>query len=241
MNCEECKLQMGAFMDNDLAQAEAEKVRLHLAECSPCSLVCEELSSILYACEEADVDEIAPLNSQALWCRINNVIEGEIQASQKAPVEEPRKGRFLQFSFMQLSAAVVCIAVMSSLLTFVAVRNYTQPASDDFTTRSASTQTTVEKLLSRVGLIQTPHESRMARLKEQQAAIDYWNARVDARRAQWNRSTREAFDKNLAVIDESVQDYTMILQKDPDDELSGEMLDAVMTEKMNLLRDFADL
>jgi hypothetical protein len=127
------------------------------------------------------------------------------------------------------------------LLTIVAVRNYTQPAADDFTTRSASTQTTLEKLLSRVGLIQTPHESRMARLKEQQAAIDYWNARVSARRNEWSRSTREAFDKNLLVIEESVQDYTMILQQDPDDELSGEMLDAVMTEKMNLLRDFADL
>lgn len=240
MNCDECKSQLSAFMDNDLAEAEAERVRIHLSECAACSHVCEELSAILYACEETDADEIAPPNSQALWCRINNVIEGEMQAAQK-PEEKPRDGRFWQFSLLQLSVAVLCIAVISSLLTVVAVRNHTQPTNDDFTTRSSSTQTTLEKVLSRVGLIQTPYESRMARLKEQQAAIDYWNARVSARRAEWSRSTREAFDKNLAVIDESVQDYTMILAKDPDDELSGEMLDAVMTEKMNLLRDFADL
>lgn len=228
-------------MDNELASAEADRVRDHLSECGECAAVCEDLSSILCAFEADTPVDVAPPNSQALWCRINNVIEGEMQAAQQTkPVEEAR-GRFWQFSIFQLSAAVLCVAVISSLLTIVAVRNYTQPAADDFTTRSASTQTTLEKVLSRVGLIQTPHESRLARLKEQQAAIDYWNERVSSRRVQWNRTTREAFDKNLAVIDESVQDYKMILQTDPDDELSGEMLDAVMTEKMNLLRDFADL
>ena len=58
---------------------------------------------------------------------------------------------------------------------------------------------------------------------------------------QWDRVTREAFDRNLQVLDESVKDYTTILSQDPEDELSGEMLDAVMNDKMNLLRDFADL
>jgi hypothetical protein len=58
---------------------------------------------------------------------------------------------------------------------------------------------------------------------------------------QWDRTTREAFDRNLNVIDEAVNDYTTILQRDPEDELSGEMLDSVLTEKMNLLRDFSDL
>jgi hypothetical protein len=33
----------------------------------------------------------------------------------------------------------------------------------------------------------------------------------------------------------------MILEQDPEDDLSGEMLDSVLNEKMNLLRDFSDL
>jgi len=133
------------------------------------------------------------------------------------------------------------VGIISSLLTVVAIRNYSQPSTADFTTRSMATQTTVEKFLSRVGLMETPQQARDMRLKEQQAAIDYWNTRVQNRRDQWNRTTRDAFDRNLQAIDESVTDYRMILQQDPDDELSGEMLDAVMTDKMNLLRDFADL
>ena len=131
--------------------------------------------------------------------------------------------------------------MVSSLVTFFAIRNYKQPALDDFTSRSAATQTTFEKVLSKVGLVETPQQARDRRVKEQQAAIEYWNQRVQARRGQWDRMTREAFDRDLQVIDESLNDYTTILRQDPDDDLSSEMLDSVLTDKMNLLRDFADL
>jgi PIN domain nuclease of toxin-antitoxin system len=239
MNCDECKNLISVFMDSELAEPQASAVQMHLAACSDCALVCADLSSILDVCITESPSEIVPPNSQALWCRINNIIENE-KAAPPPPAEQPR-GRFWQLSFGQLSAAVLCIAVISSLLTFVTISNYTQPAAADFTTRSAATQTTFEKVLSKVGLMETPQQARETRLKEQQAAIDYWNARVQTRRTQWNHITRDAFDRNLQAIDESVNDYTMILQKDPDDELSGEMLDTVLNDKMNLLRDFSDL
>ena len=52
---------------------------------------------------------------------------------------------------------------------------------------------------------------------------------------------RDAFDRNLNEIDQAVNEYTMILEKDPQDDLSGEMLDSTMNEKMNLLREFSEL
>lgn len=242
MNCEECKFLINVFMDNELDEAEAESVRDHLSVCSECSLVCEDLSLILDACATDVEEEVGPPNAQALWCRINNIIETEAKAAQPASVAEmPQKGRFWRLSFGQVTAALLGVAVISSLLTVVVVRSYNQPSPDDFTSRSAATQTTFERVLSRVGLMTTPQQAREARLKEQQSAIEYWNARVHERRSVWNRTTREAFDRNLRVIDESVNDYRMILQENPDDELSGEMLDAVLTDKMNLLRDFSEL
>ncbi|MBX7053513.1 MAG: hypothetical protein K1X36_01030, partial [Pyrinomonadaceae bacterium] len=153
----------------------------------------------------------------------------------------PPKGRFWSLSLPQLASAVLGIAIISSLLTVVGIRNYLQPTGDDFTTRSAATMSTFEKVLAKVGLVETPQQSRERRLQEQRSAIAYWNNRVQERRMQWDRGTRDAFDRNLKVIDESVEQYTHILQQDPDDELSVEMLDAVMSDKMNLLRDFADL
>ncbi len=227
-------------MDSELGEVQAAGVRVHLAFCPACAHVCEDLTSILDVCRSESPAEIVPPNSQALWCRINNIIESEAKPPAPVPAEEPR-GRFWRMSFLQFAAAVLVIAVISSVVTVFAVRKYTQPPADDFTARSAANQTTFEKLLGRVGLIETPAQARLRQAKEREATIEYWNARVQARRIQWNRTTREAFDRNLRVIEESVNDYTAILQKDPEDDLSGEMLDSVLNDKVNLLRDFADL
>lgn len=240
MNCENCKNLISSLLDNDLEESQAFEVREHLGRCADCQRLCEEFTAILYASAGESSADLLPPNSQALWCRINNIIESEAKPAQPLKTESQR-GRFFQLSWAQLSAALVCIALISSLLTVVAIRNYNEPAESDSHARSAATQTTFEKVLSRVGLMDTPQQARERRLREQNAAIEYWNARVQTRRAQWDRATREAFDRNLQVIDDSVNEYTLILEQNPEDVLSGEMLDSVLSEKMNLLRDFADL
>ncbi len=226
-------------MDDELDEARATTVRTHLAVCSDCARVCEDLASILDVCTKESASDLRPPNSKALWCRINNIIESENKPDTQPSTEQP-KGRRWRFSFVQVATAVFCIAVVSSLFTFIAIQNYFQP-SPDTATRSAASQTVFEKVLGKLGLMETPQQVRERRVKEQQAAIDYWNERVQTRRVQWDRTTRDAFDRNLQVIDASLNDYTMILSQDPDDELSGEMLDSVLDDKMNLLRDFSGL
>jgi hypothetical protein len=240
MHCDECNKLLSPFMDNELDEAQATAVREHLAACAPCAKVCEELASILDLCKTESPDEIVPPNSQALWCRINNIIESEAKPEPLPKADEPRR-RFWRFSFPQLAAAVLCIAMVSSLLTVIAIKNYLAPSADDYATRSAESQTTFERILARFGLIETPQKARERRLAQQNAAIDYWNRRVQERRAMWDTKMREAFDKNLNIINESVNDYTMILQQNPDDEITSEMLDSALDEKMNLLREFAEL
>jgi ADP-dependent phosphofructokinase/glucokinase len=71
--------------------------------------------------------------------------------------------------------------------------------------------------------------------------IDYWNKRVQARRLQWDKHLREAFDRNLQEIDQVVFEYTQILEENPQDEVSSEMLDSALNEKVDLLREFSEL
>ncbi|MCA0254249.1 MAG: hypothetical protein LCH20_02050, partial [Proteobacteria bacterium] len=97
------------------------------------------------------------------------------------------------------------------------------------------------RALSKIGLAETPKESRERKIREQQIAIDYWNKRVEARRLQWDKNLRDAFDRNLREIDQIVSEYTQILEENPQDELSGEMLDSALNEKVDLLREFSDL
>lgn len=227
-------------MECDLDEVRSSAIRAHLAICQDCSYVCEDIASLVDISRSSSADELLPPNSQALWCRINNIIESEAEP-EKINGTEPQRKRFWQLSFPQLASALIAIAVISSLLTVVGIRQYSQPANDDFTSRTSTSLTTFEKILGKVGLIDTPQQARDKRLKEQQAAINYWNTRVQARRIQWDKTTRDAFDRNLQVINQSLNEYTVILEQDPDDDLSSEMLDAVLNDKMNLLRDFSDL
>ena len=82
---------------------------------------------------------------------------------------------------------------------------------------------------------------RERRIKERLSAIAYWNERVELRRSQWDAQLRDAFDRNMNEIDRAVFEYTKILQENPQDELSSEMLDTTLNEKMELLREFSEL
>lgn len=250
MNCEHCQEVISVFLDNELDELSSNNVREHLAVCEECSKVCEDLAMIMDFCQlEAD-ETIIPPNPQALWCRINNVIESEVQAEiykeNKEKIEaaeaETQTGwlpRRWNFSFMQVASAVLGIALISSVLTIVGIKNYTG-ASNDLSSVN-SEPTLFERVLGKVGLMETPQAKRERIIKEREAAIDYWNKRVEARRTQWNTNLRDAFDRNLNEINQAVNEYTQILQENPQDELSGEMLDSALNDKMELLREFSEL
>ncbi|MEO5858983.1 MAG: zf-HC2 domain-containing protein [Pyrinomonadaceae bacterium] len=245
MNCDGFQENLSMFLDGELEESQAANLRTHLSLCADCAKLCEDFASILDNCNLDDIaGDIPALNTNALWCRISNTLEAEIKPEPQVEAPPARRGFFARvwnLSFPQAAAAVVAIALISSLLTVVGIRNYFQPTGEDFTSRSGESQTTFEKLLSRVGLTDTPQAARQKRLQQQQATIDYWNQRVQARRALWDDNLRRGFDRNLQAIDQAVFEYQQTLEQNPDDDLSGEMLDSVMSEKMNLLREFSEL
>jgi hypothetical protein len=241
MTCEHCQELISVFLDNELDEPSASEIRIHLAECASCSKVCEDLAMILDFCHPETDGEAVPPNSQALWCRINNLIENETVSEPKEPDNPP--GWFPQrwnLSLPQMVSAVLAIALLSSLLTFLGVNALSSPDTV-YAAASVSESTVFEKLLGRLGLMETPQKVREKRIKARDSAIDYWNKRVEARRAQWDGHFRDAFDRNLNEIDQVVNEYSQILEEDPQDELSSEMLDSALNEKMELLRTFSEL
>lgn len=208
-------------------------------------MVCEDLAMLLDVSRLESDENAVPPNPQALWCRINNIIEGEVSAEiakeQKVKEVEPVSGwlpRRWNFSFSQVAAAIIGIALVSSLLTFIGLKQYSQ-AEDGFALKSEPT--VVDRVLGKLGLVETPQQLRKRKLQERETAIDYWNKRVQARRVQWDAHLRDAFDRNLNEINQAVNEYTLILEENPQDELSGEMLDTTLNEKMELLREFSEL
>lgn len=244
MNCEQYQELISAFLDNDLDEAIFKNVQSHLALCAKCAKVCEDCAMILDFCSEDLLEEVSlPPNSKALWCRINNIIETEIKPdiAQETVKEEKQRGwlskvwhNSWQLSMSQVLTSILGIALISSLLTIVGFKNYSNDVAD-------ASPSVFERVLSKVGLAETVQEKRERKIKEQQATIEYWNKRVEARRVNWDEHLREAFDRNLNEINQVVVEYNKILKENPQDELSGEMLDSAMTEKVELLREFSEL
>lgn len=237
---------LSVFLDNELENETALSVQQHLSLCAECAKICEDFVSILEFCSETPTDEALPPNSIALWRRINNLIETEVQAEiakeQKQTSEASEKKGFWvgswKMSFPQILSAVFGIALISSLLTVVGVKNYSA-SSNDY--RASQERSVFERVLGKLGLVETPQQKRERLVKERLAAIDYWSKRVEARRAQWDNQMRNVFDRNLREIDQAVFEYSRILQENPQDELSGEMLDSTLNEKVELLREFSEL
>lgn len=247
MNCKQCQELLSPFLDNELESEIALKVQTHLSGCVACAKMCEDFASILEFCGDTPTGNVLPPNPKALWCRINNIIESEVHAEllkeQKDQIpEQPEKRGFWgsgwKMSVPQIVSSVLGIALISSLLTFVGFKNYSTSTNDY---RTSAELSVFEKVLGKIGLIETPLQKRERLVKERLAAVDYWNKRVAARRAQWDNQLRNVFDRNLREIDQTVFEYSRILQENPNDELSGEMLDSTLNEKVELLREFSEL
>jgi len=80
-----------------------------------------------------------------------------------------------------------------------------------------------------------------SRTWQQQQAISYWNQRIEVNRVRWSQDMRDTFDRNMKVIDQAVNDSMSELNRNPHDEISAEMLNAALNEKLALLKEFSDL
>ncbi|HEU4509606.1 MAG TPA: hypothetical protein VFR78_15280, partial [Pyrinomonadaceae bacterium] len=57
----------------------------------------------------------------------------------------------------------------------------------------------------------------------------------------WSAEMRETFDRNMRVIDEAVTTSLNELNKNPHDEVSEQMLNESLNDKLALLKEFSDL
>jgi len=229
MNCEKCQALLSDFLDDTLTGEERVLLSKHLEECAACSDVRAELSAIVTTAREVHAYAFAPPNSRALWLRISNTIEAERAEEQQAAVRVAtvvagRRESWLtqtlnkrwSLSLPQMTAAVVALVVGVVALTVFSVQGLRH------------TQTAEVKP-------QPAH--RM--LDDQE--LDVLMARVEQRKARWNPRMREAFERNLSVIDAAVNDSLQQLDQSPHDAVSEDALNDAMNHKKELLREFADL
>ena len=227
MNCEKCQELIHDLLDDTLSRADEFTLNTHLKECLDCESVRQDLSSILGFCRSHRGEYETPPNSQALWLRIRNVVEAEA-SNVNVKAKAPRKsflgdllGRSWELSLPQLASFAVAIVLLVSIVTVVGIRRFgTNPA--------------VEQPQQQASNINE-------RVFQRQQVINYWKQRVELNKARWSPDMRDTFDRNLQVIDAAVTQSLNELNRNPHDEISEQMLNESLNDKLALLKEFSDL
>ena len=229
MNCEKCQDLIGDFLDGALSHEDQAKLNSHLEDCLGCVDVRNDLQAIVGFCRTQQGEYSAPPNEKALWLRIRNMIEAGADSAAPAPARKVFWsnwiGRSWELSFPQLAASAAAIVLVVSLSTVVGLRRW-DSGNAQFKATSGDAEFKA-KMLDRVS--------------QQKQLISYWNQRVEFNKARWNPQMRETFDRNLQVIDQAVNESFDALTQNPQDEVSEEMLNAALNEKLSLLKEFASL
>ncbi len=235
MNCEKCQDLLSDFLDGSINHQDRSTLSSHLEECLHCAEVRDDLQSIVGFCRTQRGQYEAPPNEKALWLRIRNMIEAGASVDTPEPATTRRNfrsnwtARSWELSFPQLVASAAAIVLVVSLATAVGLRRWQSGETAKFKTPAGDASLSVAAANVR------------DRISQQQQLISYWNQRVEFNKARWNPQMRETFDRNLKVIDQAVNDSVDALSQNPHDEVSEEMLNAALNEKLSLLKEFAEL
>jgi hypothetical protein len=231
MNCEKCQNLISDFLDGALSHEDQSTLNAHLEECLGCADVRNDLQSIVGFCRTNRGEYAAPPNEAALWQRIRNVIEARDSAYTLAAAPVAGRSwsswfsRSWELSFPQLAAATAAIILVVSLSTVVGLRSFQKG--------SGGVGDGTERIVELANV--------RDRVSHQQQLISYWNQRVEFNKARWSPDMRETFDRNLAVIDQTVNESFTSLSQNPNDRVSEETLNAALNEKLSLLKEFAEL
>ena len=229
MNCETCQELIHDLIDGSITQRDEFTLNTHLKECLDCESVRQDLASIVGFCRTQRGQYEAPPNEKAMWLRIRNVIEAELPNHVVANPETQRSffgrllGRSWELSLPQLATSTVAIVLLVSLVTVVGLRRW-----------------------GGYEVAPTPPQVVEAsnvndRISQRRQVIDYWNQRVELNKARWSPEMRETFDRNMQVIDQAVANSLDDLKRNPHDEVSEQMLNESLNDKLALLKEFSDL
>lgn len=229
MDCEKCQGLLDDSLDGTMPAGERAAFSRHLEECSACAGAREDLEMILGAARESREHTVAPPDERAMWLRIRNSIEFDPGAVARTPavaaagggIWSRLAGRHWSVSFPQFASVAAGVAVSVALVTA-------------FGMRALLTERPAEQPKQKIARRQLQSPDDMVK-------IEYLRQRVEQRRARWNPHMRETFDRNMVVIDQTVNEMLQELDERPHDDVSEETLNAAMRDKLQLLKEFSEL
>lgn len=221
MVCSQCQELLSEYIDGALELGEQVNIERHLSDCEPCRAVRDDLLQIVHFSQQLPVQS----PSTALWPRINAGL-AELQPSfWNRSLRWLHNFRTLNFNFSvpQMIATAAAIAIVVSTGVILSRRdNGTASIATAGITLSASDA----KPLSQADL--QVLEKQISQLSES----------VEQRKDSWDPELRNAFERNLLYVNQSLAECRHQLSDHPGDDISQELMLNAYREKIRLLEGF---
>jgi anti-sigma factor RsiW len=229
--------RLSEYLDGELAPAERAACDAHLALCATCRFALEDMQGVI-AMAKADPD-VMPVND--LWMGIADRI-GSAEAEPYNRRSQPRlwgrasaRPKQISFTLPQLAlAASLLIAVSSSVAYIAAGRAMTRPGGGP---AEVPIQAQAEPMMAPSADIAP---ANFADAQFDRAVSDLERVLVE-QRDELDPRTVVVIERNLAAIDEAIQQARAALSADPGNQFLNSHLAEARRRKLDLLRHAAAL
>ena len=221
MDCKQCQELLSEYIDGALELGEQVNLERHLSDCEPCRAVRDDLLQIVHFSQQLPMQS----PSSPLWPRISSGL-AELQPSfWSRSLRWWTSLRTLNFNFSipQMIAGAAALAIVVSIGIIVSRRDI---GPLQLANNAASVAPSEARPLSQADLQQL--EKQISQLSET----------VEQRKVSWDPELRNAFERNLLYIDQSLVECRHQLNDHPGDDVSQELMLNAYREKVRLLEGF---
>lgn len=223
MVCNECQENISDYIDGSLELGEQVKVERHLADCEPCRAVRDDLLQIVHFSRQLPEHLPAP----ALWSRIQSDIADEAPPSfwtRAAAWWNGVRTRHFNLSIPQMAAGAAAIVIIISIGVITLRRD----------TPDADSQAGAGNRLSAVEASPLSNPD----VQQIEAKINARSQSVELRKSDWPKELRDAYDRNMLYIDQTLAQCRHHLRDNPADDVSQELMLNAYWEKLRVLEEF---
>ncbi len=231
--------RMSSYLDGDLSSEESGEVEGHLSECGSCRLVLEEMREVISRANS--LGDVQP--KRDLWGGIAATIQAPVPTGVDSgakvialPLAKGRpdgdagdsleERRRFAFTTPQLIAASVALIAASSVATWASGPGLQANSGQSDMMGSAGGAVSMAADLELIPASQGLADE-LVLLEEA----------LEVSRTQLDPNTMRVLERNLAVIEQAIEDSHRALSQDPGNEFLSEHLERVYERKRSYLRD----
>ena len=223
MDCSDCQDLLSEYIDGDLKPNKRLIVNDHLKSCPECVVVYQDLKQLIGLSKQLPL--LAPEN--ALWKKIEKEIT-EISSMQN-PTRQSTWARFWQYRWQfSISAPQLTGALASLAVLLVLASSF-----------SYAPQNSIGTLMQN-NIIARPANTYVANPTEIEltGTIERLSHTIKESYKEWDPEIQKLFDRNLVLVDQTIEDCNQLSQRNPSDPVVHELMVTAYQEKIRLLEQF---